>query len=449
VTHENEISKPKRQGYAYRKEFYRDPAVAEAYDQQRFTTPERQRRNVRKWRAIERALALAPGIERVLDLPCGTGRFTGSLARTGLLVAGADISIDMMRRAATTPTDTGAGRIAGYVDADAEALPFADGAFDCVVSIRFMMHVDPATRHRMLREFRRVAARWAIVDYRHRYTAKWLGWQLRHALGLKKELPNRVTRKGVIREFHDAGLAVRAIIPVRRLLSDKWIVLAEAVRDAPALDRELAEQRLAGTALEGARISGIQGEGKRSTVYRATWRGREIALKVYKRRAISNHFAKCGSSIAEFEHQRNRAFFDAPGLARYVAEPLAVVVTDGIQATAQELVEGPLYYFHRKQRGTDLAGHLREILRCAHAAGLYDVDLHAMNVLVATDETGQPLPKLFDFNMIPFTVRAPNPFVALGLRLGLLARESRDLRRLASIDDFRNIERKLLKYYGR
>ena len=72
-----DVSKPKVDEYAYKKDFYRDPAVAADYDQHRFTTPRRKRRNVRKWRAIQRALDEAGDVRSVLDLPCGTGRFTG------------------------------------------------------------------------------------------------------------------------------------------------------------------------------------------------------------------------------------------------------------------------------------------------------------------------------------------------------------------------------------
>jgi hypothetical protein len=80
----------------------------------------------------------------------------------------------------------------------------------------------------------------------------------------------------------------------------------------------------------------------------------------------------------------------------------------------------------------------------SHEARLYDIDLHAMNVMVDRKAGG---PKLFDFNQIPFTERPQNPLVGLLLRLGLLGRESRDLRKLARFNNFDRVERKLLKYY--
>jgi len=444
-----DVSKPKIEDYWYKKEFYRDPAVAADYDQHRFTTPRRQRRNARKWRAIQRALNEATGVRSVLDLPSGTGRFTGDLARAGLNVIGGDISLQMMREAARSP-HVAHPEIAGYVQADAEELPFRDRSLDCTVSIRFMFHVDPITRRRILREMGRVSRRWLIIDYRHKYSLRWLSWKIRHAVGLLPEVPERVSRSDLRSEFRDAGLMIRRVIPVRRWLSDKWIVLAEATHDDPAFEPGLAEERLRGTELDGARITGRFGEGRRSIVYRADWRDREVALKVYKRTAIATHARKNPQPIAEFEYTRNSSFYAVPGLERYVAEPLACVSNPELQAIAQEPIDGELYYF-RHRRGEEVPAsfekHLQEILRLSHDASLYDVDLHSMNVFVTRESSGELVPKLFDFNLIPFTVRPQNPFVGLLLALGLVSKESRDRRRLRAFHDFRHVENRLLKFY--
>jgi SAM-dependent methyltransferase len=447
----NDVSKPKVEEYAYKKDFYRDAAVAADYDQHRFTTPARQRRNRRKWRAIRRALEETSDVRSVLDLPCGTGRFTGELARLGLDVIGGDISLQMMRQAAAAD-EIEDRNIVGYAQADAEALPYRDQSIGCIVSIRFMFHVDPITRRRILREMGRVSKRWLIIDYRHRYSARWVAWQIRHAVGLLAQKPERVSRRDLRSEFQDAGLTIRRIIPVRPWLSDKWIVLAEAKHDQPAFEPRLAEKRLSGTDLDGVSIIGKFGEGRRSTVYRASWQGREVALKVYKQTAIATHERKNAQPIAEFEFRRNSEFFDVPGLDRYVARPLACVVRSGVQAVAQEAIDGELYYFFNKRVGGEIpetfAGHLQKILELSHEAGLYDVDLHSMNVFVTSDSSGELVPKIFDFNLIPFTVRPQNPFVGWLLAAGLLAKESRDRRRLRSFNDFRHVEDRLLKFYN-
>lgn len=225
-------SRPREDGYEYKRDFYRSDSVADDYDFHRFSTPERQKRNVRKWAAIRKALALTTGVRTILDLPCGTGRFTGALAREGFEVVGSDISLEMLKKAASLEekgkADGQHKTIFGYLQANAEHLPLRSDSLDCVVCIRFMMHVDPATRVRMLREFRRVSRRWVIVDYRHKYTFRYVLTHTFGKLGLGRTPLDRVSRAGLEQEFRDAGLSIRSVIRVSApLLSDKWVVLAE------------------------------------------------------------------------------------------------------------------------------------------------------------------------------------------------------------------------------
>jgi SAM-dependent methyltransferase len=438
-------SKPKAHGYAYKKQFYQSADVAADYDEHRFRTPKRQRRNARKWNAIQKALALTSGVKTIVDLPCGTGRFTGNLARAGYEVVGSDISLEMMQQAAKLPSVQHAN-IAGYVRADAEALPFGTKSADCVMSIRFLFHVDAETRRRMLREFGRVSRRWIIADYRHKYSFRYGVWRISSALGLTRRPFERVSVKSMKSEFEDAGLRVAKIVAVRRWLSDKWVVLAEAGHVDPSSLR----LRLKDTAYADLEVTDKLGEGKRSVVYRARWRGRDVGLKVYKPAAIANHARKHRLPLAEFEHRRNKAFFEAPGLSKYIAEPLGFVVEPGFQMSLQECLDGEVYYFARREHADLISPRfmqdLTELVTLSHAAMLYDIDLHAMNVMVDR-KTG--MPKLFDFNQIPFTERPQNPFVGFALKTGLLGRGSRDDRKLANFDNFERVERKLLKFYAK
>jgi len=209
---------------------------------------------------------------------------------------------------------------------------------------------------------------------------------------------------------------------------------------------ESGEGGLALTAVGEARILGKLGEGVSCNVYDAEWRGRRVALKLYKAGAVERHARLLGEELAAFEYRRNRTFHEAPGLRRYVAEPLAYFTDGCVSAFLQERLEGTLYYFHYRERGGNVApaldDHLRRIVELAHASGIYDVDLHAGNVMVVEEE-GEPVPKLFDFNFIPFYVHPPNPAVWLGLKLGLIDLASRDRRKLRAFHDFRRLERKL------
>jgi ubiquinone/menaquinone biosynthesis C-methylase UbiE len=436
-------SKPKQHGYEYKKQFYQSSEVAADYDEHRFRTPKRMRRNARKWAAIEKALALASGVKTIVDLPCGTGRFTGNLARAGYTVVGSDISVEMMQQAAKLES-VKHENIKGYVRADAEKMPFGTKSADCVMSIRFLFHVDPDTRRRMLREFGRVSRRWVIADYRHKYSFRYGIWKLSRTLGLTKRPFERVSVKSMTSEFEDAGLRVAKIINVRRWLSDKWVVLAECGHTDP----ESLKMRLEGTSYSDLQVTEKLGEGKRSIVYRARWQGRDVGVKVYKPAAIARHARKHKLPLAEFEHRRNKSFFDARGMAKYIAEPLGFIVEPDFQMSLQECLDGEVYYFAQREHADFISPRfmddLAELVSLSHQAKLYDIDLHAMNVMVDRRAGG---PKLFDFNQIPFTERPQNPFIGLALKLGLLGKESRDLRKLERFNNFDRVERKLLKFY--
>jgi SAM-dependent methyltransferase len=101
---------------------------------------------------------------RVLDAPCGYGRFSElCLSRGGPLV-GADLSLNMVKRAldASPAPDRHAGAVADFK----AGLPFKPGAFEVVFSMRLFHHIhDREDRRRILAEFGRVAGRWAIVSF--------------------------------------------------------------------------------------------------------------------------------------------------------------------------------------------------------------------------------------------------------------------------------------------
>lgn len=229
--HQQGISEDDLQGvdadryYEIRKQFYRDATIAEGYDGHRISGA-RSSRHRAEWRAIEQALARAGGVREVLDLPTGTGRFVDALLASGVRVAGADISREMMGQARARV----AGGRADFVQCEAEAMPFRDGAFDLAMSIRFFMHLTPAVRLSVLSELARVSRRWVLVDYRHRYAPRNVIKRWAHALRLRKSpAPPRVSRDEIHAELAAAGLRSVEIFVVTPLFSDKWFVLCEKV----------------------------------------------------------------------------------------------------------------------------------------------------------------------------------------------------------------------------
>ncbi|MHC4342248.1 MAG: class I SAM-dependent methyltransferase, partial [Planctomycetota bacterium] len=108
------------------------------------TRRRRLSRRIETWR-LRRA---AEGSGRLLDMPCGAGRFAAFVS--------CDRSPGMVRLAKE--------RSARVVRADAFALPFKSGSFDAALCVRLVHHFEADERRRALRELARVANR-AVVTY--------------------------------------------------------------------------------------------------------------------------------------------------------------------------------------------------------------------------------------------------------------------------------------------
>jgi len=88
---------------------------------------------------VREALGDVAGLA-VLDLGCGTGRHAVWLANAGANVTGIDFSEGMMEKARAKP---GADKVRFLVHDLHRRLPFADGAFDAVVSGLVLEHLRP------------------------------------------------------------------------------------------------------------------------------------------------------------------------------------------------------------------------------------------------------------------------------------------------------------------
>jgi len=106
---------------------------------------------VATWReAIARLVPRSPAVRRVVDLGCGTGRFSSLLAELyGVTVVGVDPSQRMLaKREVDDPS------FCHFLAADAEAIPLATGASDLVFLSMVYHHL--ASVPRALGEMRRV-----------------------------------------------------------------------------------------------------------------------------------------------------------------------------------------------------------------------------------------------------------------------------------------------------
>lgn len=128
---------------------YFDRLVEDAGDFNPFTA--------RGWRTLARRFASASGGRTgltVLDVGCGTGRSRQIYERQATRYVGLDLSREAVR--------LGASRHAGgWLQANAERLPFADRSFDVVAFSSVLHHVPDM--HAVLAEARRVTAPGGLV----------------------------------------------------------------------------------------------------------------------------------------------------------------------------------------------------------------------------------------------------------------------------------------------
>lgn len=171
----------------------------------------------RERRFVDELLTRIGPVGKILDLPCGHGRFTPRLraAATTLLTCGDHNEKNI---AALVAAEDEAGTPIETVTVDLfETLPFDDGAFDLVFNFRFFHHIfDAGHRRHVITELARVSRRYLLVSYYddvfiHR-AQKRLWKHRKH----RRSLP-MVPRPRIHAEFAAAGGRVagdRAVLPV-------------------------------------------------------------------------------------------------------------------------------------------------------------------------------------------------------------------------------------------
>ncbi len=139
---------------------------AESYDRW-YRTPRGQWIGQREASLVLDCLQPGPG-ESLLDVGCGTGYFTRTLASS---IDGQVVGVDLNPEWVEYARRRDAGK-ASYEVADARALPYAKGSFDLVVSVTALCFI--ADELAAAREICRVARRRFAVGFLHRHSLLWL-----------------------------------------------------------------------------------------------------------------------------------------------------------------------------------------------------------------------------------------------------------------------------------
>jgi SAM-dependent methyltransferase len=157
-------------------EWYQQEEVVDSYEDKRFS-----RGGGRLTDRLEKEAvldALEPVADRaVLEIACGTGRFSVMLAERGADVVGLDISAPMLGEGRRKAERAGVTDAVEFMRGDAARLPFPDGHFDAVFAVRFFHLVD--TPEEYLAEMARVSKNLVVFDTYNRLSGRVLyNWAL-------------------------------------------------------------------------------------------------------------------------------------------------------------------------------------------------------------------------------------------------------------------------------
>ncbi|MFW6376353.1 MAG: class I SAM-dependent methyltransferase [archaeon] len=149
-------------------EWYQADEVAENYEDKRFSRGGRLI-DRREKRAVLDSLGPVED-KRILEVACGTGRFTVMLLERGADVVGLDISEPMLRQGREKARAAGVGGRLEIMRGDAARLPFPDDHFDAVMAMRFFHLAD--TPAAFLSEMQRVSKDQVVFDTFNRFSTR-------------------------------------------------------------------------------------------------------------------------------------------------------------------------------------------------------------------------------------------------------------------------------------
>jgi demethylmenaquinone methyltransferase / 2-methoxy-6-polyprenyl-1,4-benzoquinol methylase len=140
-----------------------------------------------RWRRAAVEAVRASPDDRVLDVACGTGLVSAALIeRWGCRVVGLDQSAAMLGRArARAGADPRLAERIGFVEGEAESLPFADGEFDHLTFTYLLRYVeDPAATLRELVRVVKPGGRVSSLEFCVPSGAWFWPWRLYTRVGL-------------------------------------------------------------------------------------------------------------------------------------------------------------------------------------------------------------------------------------------------------------------------
>ena len=185
------------------------------YEGKRYRSPDQRWVKNREEHIVKKLMrGLSGPDKRVLDLPCGYGRFTGLIRGRGLSQICADRSFEMVRR---SQEKYAFPDVQGVAADASSSLPFDDESFDIVLCIRLFHHIkDRDSIAFLLREFHRVTSEWVILSTYVSTPLHRIQRSLRRLVRKRQKkihMPSRLEWSRIVRE---SGLECVSEIPLLR-----------------------------------------------------------------------------------------------------------------------------------------------------------------------------------------------------------------------------------------
>ena len=145
--------------YELTRKRFQQPGIAEIYEKSRFGTLKGKFLKYREENIARDILARAGRELKVLDVPCGTGRFGAVLKQYADVLIGADISKPMLESSRKR------GQYSELRRCEIENMPFPNGYVDVLACFRLLHHLPSEDRARAFAEIHRVTKRYFIFTF--------------------------------------------------------------------------------------------------------------------------------------------------------------------------------------------------------------------------------------------------------------------------------------------
>ncbi|MEA3421230.1 MAG: class I SAM-dependent methyltransferase [Acidobacteriota bacterium] len=201
----------------------------EDYERKRYRGIDQKIVHAREQKILEKILRTAgKDAIRVLDLPCGYGRFSSLMLKKGFSLVSSDLSFYMVKRAEEHSRLYNLASVSGVVADAKHGLPFKQEVFNIILSMRFFHHLhEKKNRKFILKEFFYVSSKYVILSYYQMNFLHILQRKFRKKLKKSKTQIKMISRKEFQEEVEDAGFSIIKIFPLFRGIHSHHIAFLE------------------------------------------------------------------------------------------------------------------------------------------------------------------------------------------------------------------------------